>query len=508
MQIKSFFQLGIIARLSLGLVSMALSLFLIADIVFDILPNKEKTQQVNREQLAKGLSIQLLTLIQDNNTEALNKTLQHVAINNPEIISIGIRRTDGLLQFFTPNHAKNWHLSSNEASSTDQIRIPIQSNNQSWGNIELSFTSNTQKSWIALLLDSYILWIGAIGLVVAILFYAYLNRVLHYLDPSKAVPSRVDSAFDIIADGIVVLDKNGRLLLANDAFKKLCDIEENALYGKRLSELTLTKPLLKQLNNQLPWEDFSDNIIQLNDVYLETSSTENELLNLLVSSVSIDDDEKNPRGYLVTFKNISELHKTNLKLNETLDELKVSRAKLELKNQQLQEMAYRDPLTGCLNRRAFFEEAENIFASATQANRELFCVMADIDFFKSVNDVYGHYIGDQVIQVVAKTFTSCLRPADLICRYGGEEFCILLADLTEKDALEVCERMRASVEKHANKSIRSTNIKTITSSFGLVSIHSGANSIENLIDYADSALYMSKESGRNRVTQWTTSLLK
>ena len=210
----------------------------------------------------------------------------------------------------------------------------------------------------------------------------------------------------------------------------------------------------------------------------------------------------------MTFKNITELYKTNRILNRTLEELEYSRKELEINNQQLQEMAYRDSLTGCLNRRAFFQQAEDLYLNALQGNRELFCIMADIDFFKSFNDIYGHYVGDQVIQIVAKIFQTSLRPSDLICRYGGEEFCMLLTDLSYEKVNEVCERVRKTVEETANKSIRTLKIKPVTISFGVASINSGANSIENLIDYADSALYISKESGRNQVTHWTSAIQK
>jgi diguanylate cyclase (GGDEF)-like protein len=113
-----------------------------------------------------------------------------------------------------------------------------------------------------------------------------------------------------------------------------------------------------------------------------------------------------------------------------------------------------------------------------------------------------------VIQIVAKIFQTSLRPSDLICRYGGEEFCMLLTDLSYEKVNEVCERVRKTVEETANKSIRTLKIKPVTISFGVASINSGANSIENLIDYADSALYISKESGRNQVTHWTSAIQK
>jgi diguanylate cyclase (GGDEF)-like protein len=128
--------------------------------------------------------------------------------------------------------------------------------------------------------------------------------------------------------------------------------------------------------------------------------------------------------------------------------------------------------------------------------------MADIDHFKSFNDLYGHAIGDQVIQVVARTLGRHIRAEDLLCRYGGEEFCILLPDADLEQARAAAERMRAAVETTATSGIRSTRLDRITASFGVASIVQGAVRVDELIDQADNALYRSKEGGRNRVTVW------
>ena len=142
-------------------------------------------------------------------------------------------------------------------------------------------------------------------------------------------------------------------------------------------------------------------------------------------------------------------------------------------------------------------------AEAAKGGGDICCIMTDIDHFKGFNDLYGHLVGDQVIQVVAKTLGGSIRNGDMLCRYGGEEFCILLPNTKVADACTVAERARASIEATASSSIRSVQVRKITSSFGVSCISDGAANLQELIDQADQALYASKEAGRNRVTIWT-----
>ena len=128
--------------------------------------------------------------------------------------------------------------------------------------------------------------------------------------------------------------------------------------------------------------------------------------------------------------------------------------------------------------------------------------MVDIDHFKKFNDNYGHAVGDQVIQVVARSLSAGLRQGDILARYGGEEFCIVLPGAAPHDALAVAERMRAEIESNARSAIRGTEVTTIAVSLGVASLSVAARSIEGLIDQADQALYKSKQTGRNRVTLW------
>jgi diguanylate cyclase (GGDEF)-like protein len=135
-------------------------------------------------------------------------------------------------------------------------------------------------------------------------------------------------------------------------------------------------------------------------------------------------------------------------------------------------------------------------------NRSVSCIMADIDHFKSFNDTYGHAVGDQVIQIFTKALSSALRANDFICRYGGEEFCIILIDADKNQSNEIAERMRHIVETKCGAGIRTTAGLKITASFGVTCSNHGASNPTELIEQADTALYKSKEDGRNCVRSW------
>jgi diguanylate cyclase (GGDEF)-like protein len=125
--------------------------------------------------------------------------------------------------------------------------------------------------------------------------------------------------------------------------------------------------------------------------------------------------------------------------------------------------------------------------------------MTDIDHFKSFNDRYGHTVGDQVLQSVTRSLSSALREVDLLCRYGGEEFCIILPDVDLTQALAIAERLRVDIQRRAGSSVRSTAGLEVTSSFGVAELEPHVSDPAQLIDMADKALYEAKNAGRNRV---------
>ena len=194
-----------------------------------------------------------------------------------------------------------------------------------------------------------------------------------------------------------------------------------------------------------------------------------------------------------------QLTQSNAVLVKTVADLEIAQAEILLKNDELERLASRDPLTGCLNRRAFFSQFEMALAESCEHGIELSCVMVDIDNFKRINDQFGHAVGDQAIQAIANCLSTGLRLMDIIGRYGGEEFCLMFPRTKLDEAAVLAERLRIRVATEAGVRMRMASRLVITVSCGISSTVHGARVPLALIDQADKALYAAKESGRNCV---------
>lgn len=166
-------------------------------------------------------------------------------------------------------------------------------------------------------------------------------------------------------------------------------------------------------------------------------------------------------------------------------------------NRRLEELSLTDALTGLRNRRAFDDRLGEAFEHARRYARPLSLVLADVDHFKAINDTHGHPAGDAVLQAVARTIASASRQADFVARIGGEEFAFLLAETPLFEAMQFCEKIRASVACTPIRIDGTTQNATV--SLGLASFpHSLARTAAELFAAADQALYRAKANGRNR----------
>lgn len=168
----------------------------------------------------------------------------------------------------------------------------------------------------------------------------------------------------------------------------------------------------------------------------------------------------------------------------------------------VQRQAVTDALTNVYNRRGFFELGQREVDRALRFNRELVAVMLDIDLFKQVNDRVGHAIGDQVLIEIAERCVQVLRRVDLIGRYGGEEFAILLPETEQESAAGVAERLRQAIAESPINTDRGPIPVTI--SLGVASVNPAVRDLAGLLDAADTAMYAAKQAGRNcvKVYQW------
>lgn len=210
-------------------------------------------------------------------------------------------------------------------------------------------------------------------------------------------------------------------------------------------------------------------------------------------------------------RNIARLQETSRELTlakNSLDdyaqslELKVHQRTAELQdaNEELERISHTDPLTGLWNRRYFDDQLPQLWKSHLRQQRPLSVLMVDIDYFKGINDVYGHLRGDDILKEICQLVVSHLkRPMDMAARYGGEEIVILLPDTTLENAEQLAEELRQAVFQRAIPHVES-HYQRLTISIGLTALTAGSlDSPATLLARADTALYEAKLAGRNQV---------
>ncbi|AAC06416.1 GGDEF domain-containing protein [Aquifex aeolicus] len=198
---------------------------------------------------------------------------------------------------------------------------------------------------------------------------------------------------------------------------------------------------------------------------------------------------------------IYELKVAVIKMIETLKKILIETSK---EKTLYERMALTDPLTGLYNRRVFTEMAEKELAKAKRYGYNFSILMIDIDNFKKINDTYGHDVGDLVLKKISEILKRNVRGADLVARFGGEEFIVMLSNTNLNGAVKKAEQLRRMIEQTPIELPNGEKLR-VTVSIG-VSTYRGHESLEELIKEADQALYEAKRKGKNRVEVFRESL--
>ncbi len=196
-----------------------------------------------------------------------------------------------------------------------------------------------------------------------------------------------------------------------------------------------------------------------------------------------------------------------IKYQEDLENLVRRRTEeLEMANQKLIKLAHQDPLTQLYNRRSFGETLKKQLLVARRGNSPLCVLMIDIDYFKALNDSYGHQIGDEILVSVSQALTrSTLRPGDYVSRYGGEEFVIILQDTGMDGAIRVAQRIQQYIAELEQLPINPHHNQPVSLSIG-ISINQQCVQEDDIVKLADKALYAAKNNGRNQICYFSHDL--
>lgn len=187
-------------------------------------------------------------------------------------------------------------------------------------------------------------------------------------------------------------------------------------------------------------------------------------------------------------------------------------AAIAIKNSELYqktlELSITDALTGLYNRRYFIRRYQEEVESSIRYRTGFSVLMIDIDYFKSFNDTYGHKVGDEILKRIAYIFSSRVRRIDMVARYGGEEFVILFPRMKKREAFDLAERLRKSIELSKFIFDGQPIKRKITISIGVASFPEDSSESKDIIEYADIALYRAKKNGRNRTVSFDRSMIE
>jgi len=488
-------------RVSFGLVMFTLSVLLIADLL-GMIPKKETMMLEARKKVCESLAVQLSIAASIDNDHILDETLRSFVNRNGDVLAASMRRENGEV---VVEHGEFQHTdpTNDDAmkSSKDFVVIPIYDRTKLWGSVNVEF-AGISGSMLDMLTGSIfgLLFFVAIGSITGYIFI--LRKALHVLDPKAVVPERVRSAFNALAEGVLILDEKEQIMMANDAFAKQVDKDPDLLVGAKASTLKW-KLRRTEDGKQLPWINSLESGAKKIGVALNLSTPHMGVRSMSSNSAPILDDAGKTRGALVTFDDITDVEESNVLLESAVTTLQKNDAEIRRKNNELEILASRDALTGCYNRRAFFDLVEDVFSQSSRTNTDLVCIMADIDHFKSINDRFGHSVGDEAIRMVSEVLNSCKHDGAIVGRYGGEEFCVALPHTDISKGKEVAEIFRCKI-KSATKDFCGKGV-TITASFGVANMDVEMAGVSQLLDHADKALYGAKQSGRDRVVTWINS---
>ena len=480
-------------------ISMLVLFFMLLAYTLGLIPDPRVEVVHGRLKLCESIAVTCSQYASRNELKRAQALLQVVVERNPDLLSAGLRKPNGALLVQYGDHANKWI--EGESTGDTHCKVPIVRGRKRWGQAELLFAPVHAKGFSS--------WMGSqkVQLIIFMVFacfvgsLVFLRKVLRQLNPTKVIPARVKTAFDTLTNGLILVDKNERIVMANQAFANAVGKSPEKLTGLKASTLNWRgnndEDEKSSLEFDLPWLHALDRGVSQVGTVLRLQGTGDQAHTFLVNSAPIMGDGEDRRGALASFEDVTELIKKKNELIRMLQVLRESREQIRRQNSELQLLATRDTLTGCMNRRSLFTEFETAWDDARKQGFDLSVLMIDVDHFKSVNDTHGHSKGDEVLKAVAQVLRTSAGKCDVVARFGGEEFCVLLPRQDIEDARKLGEKIRQAIESGQPGGL------SITASIGASTLTLGATDQQGLLDEADKCLYVAKRSGRNQVVCWS-----
>ena len=302
------------------------------------------------------------------------------------------------------------------------------------------------------------------------------------------VPIAQESVLQNLHDAVLVLDATNRIAMANASLNRWLGIHEPIVGQPVASVLGRWPTLLATVTSE-----FDDNEVFIDHPQPRYVDVRRDV---------VSDDRGRIRGRVLVLRDINELRVADLELRDANEQLKAQLVTIENLQEGLREQALRDPLTGLYNRRYLEETLGRELGRAEREGVPLSLLMVDLDDFKALNDEHGHAAGDQVLRWFGDLVRTKLRPGDIACRYGGEEFLIIMPAAPLTASLARAEELRSAFTPLVRNS-SGDRLTNVTLSAGLAMFPADGTTGSDLRRCADVALYAAKRGGRDRVMVYT-----
>ena len=456
-----------------------------------MIPNPFQLDIEKRIALTKAMSVNVATFAESKRTSELETILQRTLEAEESLLSLGVtRRGKNSYYIVCGPHPESWN--SSDQIRDRQIEVEILANSKPWGTLQVAYKPTTTANMIGMLAFPFglVLFVGA---SMTLMTWAVLAKTFRYLNPSKVVPDRVKSALDTLAEGLVLISPDGEIAHANQAFTAIVQCDESDFLGGQLADFDWSDPD-DSPSYSFPWDVCQTKKSRICGEVVQLRTNNQPVRKFVVNASPIYGPNETVRGALISFDDVTSIENKNAELGKMIHTLRSSRDEIERQNEKLSFLASFDPLTKCLNRRAFFGQFENHWEQA--ADGRLAIMMLDVDHFKAVNDNHGHSVGDDVLRGMGDLLHREVGDCGLVCRYGGEEFVVLVPDVEFDRAMELAEQIRSEIEADSSTAVR------FTVSIGVSGRAFGSMDPQHMLDQADESLYIAKRHGRNQVVRF------
>jgi len=304
---------------SMGLVSLLASVMLLA-MYLGFIPDHHATIRNARGTLAETIAVSTSTLIGQSDVESAKAVLEFIVKRNAELDSVAVIKADGEAVVTIGDHTR-WKPLDGGVSTDAQIQVPILSAGERWGRLELRFKPLQQPGIMGYVREPRVRMVGFVMLVSLVAFYFYLGRVLRQLDPSRAIPGRVRAALDTLAEGLLVADPRGYIVLANQAFSRVVGQDADALIGKQASAFAWTAADGTQLKGDAcPWSETLRDGTPLRNGFVRLEDSTGKTRSFLVNCSAVQGGGKKPQGVLISFEDITELQEKEVELRQAKED--------------------------------------------------------------------------------------------------------------------------------------------------------------------------------------------